>query len=56
MTQWLREQDKLHEGIEIGLERGKLEMARNFLSLGLSIEQVGKGTGLSIQEVEQLSA
>jgi len=60
MTQWFREQDKISEGIEIGLERGKLEsaieIAKKFLSLGLSMDQVIVGTGLSAEEVEKLIA
>jgi len=68
MTQWFREQDKYFEGqdagIEIGLakglERGKLEsaieIAKKLLSLGLSMDQVRVGTGLSAEEVEKLSA
>ena len=46
------------EGIEEGLAEGALqkaiETAKNFLKMGLSIEQVAQGTGLSIEEVEQL--
>ena len=55
-----------NEGIAIGEERGislgitqgeqkaKLETARKFLSMGLSVEQVANGTGLSIEEIEKL--
>ena len=32
----------------------KIEMAKNFLKMGLSIEQVSQGTGLSIKEIEAL--
>ena len=55
----------LVEGEKIGVEKGraeerakaaaeKIEMAKNFLKMGLSIEQVAQGTGLSIDEVNQL--
>ena len=54
------------EGIAIGEERGisigitqgareaKLETARKFLAMGLLVEQVADGTGLSIEEIEKL--
>lgn len=32
----------------------KIETARNFLKMGLSVEQVARGTGLSIEEVKKL--
>ena len=45
-------------GISIGLSQGaqqaKLETARKFLAMGLSIEQVADGTGLSVEEIEKL--
>ena len=52
--------EKLGEerGISIGLSQGareaKLETAKKFLSMGLSVEQVANGTGLSIEEIEKL--
>ena len=54
------------EGIAIGEERGisigitqgareaKLETARKFLAMGLLVEQVADGTGLSPEEIEKL--
>ena len=50
------------EGIKEGIEKGKaegehkkaIETARNFLKMGLSIEQVAQGTGLSIEEITKL--
>ena len=55
--------DGLEEGISIGLERGReegayekaLETARNFLSMGLSLEQVVQGTNLPIGKVRELA-
>ena len=44
------------EGERIGEERGRLETARNFLDMGLSVEQIAKGTELDISVVEQLKA
>ena len=46
------------EGFSSGIQQGKrnkaLETAKNFLSMGLPIEQIAKGTGLSIKEIETL--
>ena len=46
------------EGEKIGIEKGakeaKIETAKNFLKLGLTVEQVAEGTGLSIEEVDVL--
>ena len=51
-----------NEGIAIGEERGislgayqkAVETAKKFLSMGLSVEQVANGTGLSVDEIEKL--
>ena len=47
-----------NEGISLGITQGEhkkaVETARKFLSMGLSIEQVANGTGLSIEEIEKL--
>ena len=46
------------EGEKIGIEKGEkrkaIETAKNFLKMGLSIEQVAQGTGLTISEIEKL--
>jgi predicted transposase/invertase (TIGR01784 family) len=34
---------------------GILETAKNFLKMGLSIEQIAQGTGLSTEEVSKLT-
>ena len=47
-------EEGLIEGIEKGALQKAIETAKNFLKMGLSIEQVAQGTGLSIEEVEQL--
>jgi len=53
-------QEGRQEGIEKGRQEGAhqqaLETARNFLRLGLSIEQASIGTGLGIEEVEYIKA
>ncbi|MDD7459869.1 MAG: hypothetical protein SPJ89_09410 [Treponema sp.] len=43
------------QGISIGAFQKAMEDAKNFLSMGLSIEQIAKGTGLSITEVQKLA-
>ena len=46
------------EGEKIGIEKGEkrkaIETAKNFLKMGLSIEQVTQGTGLTISEIEDI--
>ena len=46
------------EGIEQGLERGtyqtKCETAKNLIGIGLSIENIAKATGLTIEEIKSL--
>ena len=44
----------LAEGMEKGMEKGRIETARNLLRLGVSIDVVSKGTGLSIEELKKL--
>ncbi len=41
-------------GRKLGRRDSALETAKNFLSMGLSIDQVARGTGLSLAEVEEL--
>ena len=56
-------QQGISQGIEQGISQGikqgayqeKLETAKNFLSMGLSIEQIARGTGLSQEIIQQLS-
>ena len=45
----------LAEGEIAGAHKKAIEAAKNFLDMGLSYEQVSKGTGLSVEEVEALS-
>ena len=42
------------EGKEEGAEQTKIETAKNFLKLGLSIEKVAQGTGLSLEQIQEL--
>ena len=66
MTWEMLKQDTYDSGFSAGEEHGfslgitqgayqkAVETARKFLSMGLSIEQVANGTGLSIEEIEKL--
>lgn len=42
------------EGIEIGVEKGRIEVARNLLKKGLDNEFIAETTNLSIEEIERL--
>jgi len=41
---------------EAGKEEGKFEIARNFIALDLDNDLIAKGTGLTIEQIEQLRA
>ena len=43
-----------NEGISLGAYQKAVETAKKFLSMGLSVEQVADGTGLSVEEIEKL--
>jgi predicted transposase/invertase (TIGR01784 family) len=45
----------LKEGINQGAEQAKIETAKNLFSMSLSIEQIAKATGLSIEEIQALA-
>ncbi|MEA1885356.1 MAG: hypothetical protein U9N62_12695 [Thermotogota bacterium] len=42
------------EGIEKGIERGKEETAINFYKLGLTIDQIAKGTGIDKEKLKEI--
>lgn len=42
------------EGWKEGIAKEKLATAKRLLGMGLTQEQVAKGTGLSIEEIERL--
>ena len=42
------------EGIQEGSKQNSIEIAKNFLKMGLPIEQIAKGTNLSIEEIKKL--
>ncbi len=44
----------ISQGIKQGMYQEKLETAKNLISMGLSIEQISRGTGLSGETIQQL--
>jgi predicted transposase/invertase (TIGR01784 family) len=42
------------KGREEGREEGKIEVAKSLLKMGLSIEQIAAGTGLTVEEIRKL--
>jgi predicted transposase/invertase (TIGR01784 family) len=54
INEQIRQQGMLLGAREQGLKEGKLEDARSFLAMGLSPEQVAKGTGLPLTTVLKL--
>ena len=51
----VQRQEAYESGVEKGLQQKAIETAKNFISMGLSIEQVAQGTGLSIEEIQALA-
>ena len=45
----------IQKGISQGVEQKAIETAKNFLKLGLSIEKVAEGTGLTLEKVQELA-
>lgn len=43
-------------GIETGAEKRNIEIVKNFYKMGLSIENIAKGTNLSVDEVNEILA
>ena len=46
--------DGISQGITQGAHDKAVETARNFINLGFNLEQIAQGTGLSLEEVEQI--
>ena len=47
-------EDGMEQGIQQGSQQAKIETAKNLLSMGLTVEQVSKGTGLSMDFIKTL--
>lgn len=58
----LREKAAREEGAELGLQKGlqkgaqqaNEESARNFLAMGMEVEAIAQGTGLSVEHVQKI--
>ena len=50
----IHDQDNFLRGKKEGLQQKAIETAKNFLKMGLTIEQVANGTGLSIETITEL--
>ena len=44
----------IQQGISQGEHQGKIETAKKFLTMGLSIEQISQGTGLPLETISNL--
>ena len=47
--------DGYDDGYDAGVKSEKIEISKNFLKDGISIEVVSRNTGLSIEELEELN-
>ena len=56
MTYEMRIKDTLAEGEAKGEAKEKLATAKRLLSMGLSVQDVAKGTSLSVEQVEKIKA
>ena len=52
-------EDGMEQGITQGIQQGSqqkaIETAKNLLSMALSIENIAKATGLSVEEIKSIS-
>ena len=49
------EQRGYKEGVSDGISQAKIETAKNLLTMGITIEQVAQGTGLSLETIENIA-
>ena len=56
MTYEMRIKDIREESLAEGVAEEKLATAKRFLSMGLSVQDVAKGTLLSVEQVEKIKA
>jgi predicted transposase YdaD len=50
----VQRREAFDDGLSQGAHQKAVETAKNFLAMGLSIDQVADGTGLSPEEIEKL--
>ena len=50
---WQQEarEEGLEQGLELGLTKGKMEIVRNLLAMGLPVETIQKASGLPYDEI-----
>ena len=51
----VQREEAFEKGLSQGEHRKSIETAKNFLDMGISIEQIAQGTGLSIEEIKSLA-
>ena len=51
----VQREEAFEKGISQGEHQAKIETAKKFLTMGISIEQVSQGTGLSVDEIKSLA-
>ena len=56
MTQEIYVQDAMREGKRQGRREGKIELAKSLLELGVNLEVIAKGAGLTPPELDKLIA
>lgn len=54
--EWKKEgiEEGIKKGIKEGIKEGKLQLIRNLLQIGVSIEKIGEATELSIEEIQKI--
>ena len=50
----VQREEAFEKGIQQGEYQKAIETAKKFLTMGLSLEQISQGTGLSIDEINNL--
>ena len=45
----------INDGITKGISQEKINIAKNLLSMNMSLEDISKATGLSIEEIKKIS-
>ena len=51
----VQREEAFEKGVSQGEHLKAIETAKNFLDMGISIEQIAQGTGLSIEEIKSLA-
>ena len=51
----VQREEAFEKGVSKGEHQAKIETAKKFLTMGISIEQVAQGTGLSLETIENIA-